>query len=288
MKYIKTYELFGGLKRLFMGKPKPLPKVYNTTEDIINDYSLSHSDKLLKIKDLCRKYRIYTLTINDDYSVTTHYVNMSGLNLSEVPIKFELVDGTFDVSNNQITTFKNFPKKCRYMDANNNNILSLKGCPQAGTLRLKNNRIESLEGIYLGADFIDLASNNISDLTLANDLEYGNSFFSVVENNVTEFYPIRSSNPYVTDTPLWIFCLYLTDDYPDYNWIESFNSYNIIYNDGKGPTKVFSDNLDNYLSQNKMKKAYRTKNNFIDRLKEVGYEVTTMSEYFKQKPETEI
>ena len=286
MKYIKTYELFGGLKKFFTREPK-LPKVYNTTEDIINDYSLSHSDKLLKIKDLCRKYRIYTPTINDDYSVSTHYVNMSGLNQVEVPIKFKLVDGTFDVSNNQITTFKNFPISCRYMDASNNNIVSLKGCPQTGTLRLKNNRIESLEGICLGADFIDLGANNISDLTLANDLEYGNSLFSVVENNVTEFYPIRSSNPYVTDTPLWIFCLYLTHDYPDYNWIESFNSYNIIYNDGKGPTKVFSDNLDNYLSQNKMI-AYRTKNNFIDRLKEVGYEVTTMSEYFKQKPENEI
>lgn len=289
MRYIKTYELFGGLKKFFTRTPKPLPKVYNTSDDIISDDSLSHSDKLLKITELCRTYKIYTITINRDYSVNASYVNMNNLNLDEIPIKFGIVEGSFSAKNNNITTFKNFPKVCRHLDVENNNINTLHGCPESDTLRLKNNNISSLDGLYLGANFIDLANNNISDLTIANDLEYGNTFFSVVENNVTELFPVNSSGVFVTDNPISMVCLYMSpgSDYPSPSWIDSFNSFNIIYNDGKDKTKIFTDNLDSYLSQNKINRAY-TLRRLLERLEEYGYELTTMSEYFKQKPETEI
>lgn len=61
----------------------------------------------------------------------------------------------------------------------------------------------------------------------------------------------------------------------------------IIYNDVKGPVKVFTDNLENFISSNPLKRAY-TKRGLFERLKESGYELTTMSEYLKQNTDTEI
>lgn len=293
MEYIKTYELFGGLKKFFTRKPKPLPKVYNTSDDIINDNSLSHEEKTMKIHTLCRKYKIFTITINRDYSVSCNYVNMSKLGLDELPIKFGIVDGTFDVSDNNLKTFKNFPTEVSLLDVEDNAFESVIGCPKARSIRFKNNKINSLEGLYFNARYIDLANNNISDLTEGIKIGPENNFFSVTDNNVTELFTLPSigsdgtRNVYVTDNPIHQVLMNANKslDYPDANWVDSFNSYNIIYNDGIGKTKIFKENLE-YFYENELNR--RVTRYFLESLKEKGYEVTTMSEYFKQKPETEI
>lgn len=57
------------------------------------------------------KYKIENYTINEDGSIDVNGdVFLYGLGLTELPINFNKVSGTFDCSNNKLTTLKGCPK----------------------------------------------------------------------------------------------------------------------------------------------------------------------------------
>ena len=54
-------------------------------------------------------------TLNGDGEVDVHHsVNMNGANITEIPIKFGVVNGYFDCSNNKLTTLNNLPRDCKF------------------------------------------------------------------------------------------------------------------------------------------------------------------------------
>lgn len=62
------------------------------------------------IKKICEKYDIEGYVINKDLSISVdRSVDLSGINLTELPLTFRSVKGTFDCSDNQLTTLKGCP-----------------------------------------------------------------------------------------------------------------------------------------------------------------------------------
>lgn len=288
MEYIKTYELFGGLKKFFKKNIEPIieplkPKVYNNIDDILNDKSLSHSGRVEKIDIICRKLGIYRYILNYDYSIDcSGSINLNDKGLTEIPLKFRKVF-SFDIKNNKLKSLKNCPTELRYLDASNNQIESLEYCPKiiTSSLKLKNNKIKSVEGLT-DCEHINLEGNEISDISSLISLKT-NTHLNLSHNNITELYTLnRTKSVYIMNTPIYsvLLRLYNGIDYPDSNWVDGFNSYNIIYNDGIGKPKLFTDNLLNFKSMRP-----HILRNFIDRIEEDdAYEITTMEEYFnKQK-----
>jgi hypothetical protein len=283
MKYIKTYEIFGGLKKFFKRTPKPLPKVYNNIDDILDDKSLSHSKRVEKIDILCKKYKIRRYTLNSDYSIDCDYpVNLDSMGLYEIPLKFRKVF-SFSIKNNYLKSLKNCPIETNYLSATDNQIESLEFCPKiVNSLSLQNNKIKSIEGIA-NCDFINLENNEISDISYAINLS-NYTYFNLSYNDISELSPLnKTAAVYVTHNPIHSILLRLynfDNTYPDSTWIDGFNSYNIIYNDGIGKPKLFTDNLLNFKNMS----VYSLKS-FINMIEEKNaYEITTMEEYFnKQK-----
>ncbi len=82
-----------------------------------------------EIKRLCKTYGINTFKINKDGTIDCNYsVDLSNMNLKEIPIKFNKVNGFFDCSNNHLTNLENSPKYfLGFLDCNNNPLESLDG-----------------------------------------------------------------------------------------------------------------------------------------------------------------
>ena len=63
------------------------------------------------IHDICKKYNIKNYTINDDGTIDVDGdVDLSGYDLSEIPLTFNKVSGYFYCSYNKLTTLKGSPK----------------------------------------------------------------------------------------------------------------------------------------------------------------------------------
>lgn len=142
-----------------------------------------------EIRNLCSKYNIKNYTINGDYSVDVDGdVNMVSRNMSEIPIKFNNVNGSFYINGNYIT--------------------SLKGCPKhiTGTFNCSNNKLQSLNfgPEYVGVNFIsyknsltdvyhcpkyigegiDISNNKLT--TLAGLPDTINGYFQVYKNDIVD------------------------------------------------------------------------------------------------------
>ena len=64
------------------------------------------------IEKICKEYNIKGYSINSDKSIDVdRSVDLSGLNLTKLPLMFGKVKGTFDCSTNQLTTLKGCPKE---------------------------------------------------------------------------------------------------------------------------------------------------------------------------------
>ena len=58
-------------------------------------------------------------------------VNLKFCSLKYIPVKFNVVSGSFDCSNNKLTTLENSPKTVRgSFYCGNNQLISLKGAPK--------------------------------------------------------------------------------------------------------------------------------------------------------------
>ena len=90
------------------------------------------------IHDICKKYKIYNYTVNDDGSIDVNgSVNLRFNGLSEFPLRFNKIFGSFYCDNNELTSLKNGPNWIK------------------GSFRCDFNELTSLEFSpkYVGGDF---------------------------------------------------------------------------------------------------------------------------------------
>ena len=65
----------------------------------------------MSIEEICKKYKIIDYTIMDDGSIDVDgYVDLYGNGLTELPLTFNKVTGTFNCGDNKLTTLKGSPK----------------------------------------------------------------------------------------------------------------------------------------------------------------------------------
>ena len=123
--------------------------MYNTREEVaswlkemkINNYVINEDltvdvkgDVNLIIKDL-------TVDVKGD-------VNLIIKGLSQIPIQFGIIDGSFNCSWNSLTSLKGCPKVVNgYFYCYNNSLTSLEGCPEVvnGSFYCNNNKLISFE-----------------------------------------------------------------------------------------------------------------------------------------------
>ena len=61
--------------------------------------------------DICKKYYIRNYTINPDGSIdVSGDVELGALNLDKIPLKFNIVSGYFNISNNNLSSLEGCPK----------------------------------------------------------------------------------------------------------------------------------------------------------------------------------
>lgn len=101
MKYIKLYE-----------------ELYDDSEETIS-----------RLRELFRKYDISDYEYEDGYIDIHSSVDLSGWELTEIPISIRTVFGNFDCCDNNLTTLKNGPHAAMTFDCSNNKLTSLEGCP---------------------------------------------------------------------------------------------------------------------------------------------------------------
>jgi len=120
------------------------------------------------IDTVCRKYGIKNYTINSDGIVDVNgSVNLSGKDLTKLPLIFGNITGNFDCSYNNILTLEGCPQSVgRNFDCRGNQLTTLECCPQlvGGYFHCGNNSLTTLEGSpqSVGSDFHSSANQLIT------------------------------------------------------------------------------------------------------------------------------
>ena len=141
-----------------------------------------------EIHTICEKYNINNYSINPDGSIDVDgNVNLTSLNLTELPLKFNKVSGYFNCSYNKLTSLKGSPKEVEsfftcydnkindlkyapnriggWFDGSVNNLKNLKNSPTCVNLFFcEGNPLESLEGY--NNDYNKLECDNVNALIL--------------------------------------------------------------------------------------------------------------------------
>ena len=103
-----------------------------------------------EIIEICKEYNIENYTIKDDGTVDVDDdVNLNRRKLTELPLKFGIVNGYFSCSNNELTSLVGGPEKLdSYFNCSNNELTSLVGGPEklGGSFWCENNQLTSLIG----------------------------------------------------------------------------------------------------------------------------------------------
>ena len=85
-----------------------------------------------EIHSICKKYRIRNYTINLDGSIdVVDSVYLNGRNLTEIPLQFNYVWGSFHCHNNKLTSLKGSPKRVfgQYFQCQRNMLIDLEHFP---------------------------------------------------------------------------------------------------------------------------------------------------------------
>lgn len=117
--------------------------------------------RLKQIKSICDRYNIRNYTITEDGVVNvdgTVAIEYSGLN--EIPVKFGIVNVSFDIERNNLTSLEGSPRECENFYCSYNALKSLKGCPEKvkGSFWCVHNKLTSLE--YISESVITIACRN--------------------------------------------------------------------------------------------------------------------------------
>ncbi len=139
----------------------------------------------------CEEHKIYHYEIDGQGRINTSYsVSLSDLGLEELPVKFGIVEGSFNISRNKLTNLKGLPEIVNgALSVNSNKLTSLEGCPKKvqhemyfyeneltdlehfpkkanGSVYLRDNKLTSLKGCArkINGDFILYNNKNLTSL----------------------------------------------------------------------------------------------------------------------------
>ena len=123
----------------------------------------------MSIQEICEKYNIVNYTINDDGSVDVDgHVFLDNHKLTELPLTFNHVLGSFYCYDNNLTSLKGCPENVGgYFDCSNNQLTNLEHCPKhiSGGFMCIENRLTTLEYSpkYVGYDFSCVFNSKLKD-----------------------------------------------------------------------------------------------------------------------------
>lgn len=148
---------------------------------------LTHKEDIIK---WLNKNRIKNFEFNQDGEINVKGgVNLAGKleNFSKLPVVFNKIEGTFDISDNELTSLDGCPKYvAKDFICLKNEIKSLKGCPKEvhGNFIIIHNNIQSLKHSpnYVKGDFI-CSHNPITNLDGINTVD-GDVFTNVLIDSV--------------------------------------------------------------------------------------------------------
>ena len=140
------------------------------------------------IEQICKKYEIKNYTINDDGSIDVDGdVYLNNRVLTELPLTFNKISGSFDCGSNQLTSLKGSPKWVgNDFYCANNKLTSLEFSPDyvVGWFYCGDNDLTSLEFSpeYVGGHFL-CDRNKLTDL-IGSPKEVGLSFYCSGNENL--------------------------------------------------------------------------------------------------------
>jgi hypothetical protein len=188
-----------------------------------------------EIDEICRKYGITNYKINLDGSIdVVGNVYLIHDGLTEIPLKFNKVSGSFGCAENQLTNLEGCPKEVGgYFDCSYNKLTSLEWCPNHvdGSFYCHNNNLTSLVGCpnYVGGNFYCYNNKLTNLIGCPNTVGDLNCYC----NNLTtlEGYPEEiDGDIWITDNPIYdVVCLFNCI----VRYLEYQETYNFIRKDGK-------------------------------------------------------
>lgn len=195
-----------------------MDKNYKSVKEIINDFNKNRIDNYQReyIEFNIEKFGIKNYIIDDDLNVNVKGdVDISGRGLIKIPIKFNIIDGDFNCSNNKLTNLVNSPMTVNgIFDCSNNNIYTLIGGPRFIDMAYdcSNNLLEDLDGYpdicvnvfdcsnnyiktlihlpkILNVKYFDVSNNKLKDLRgplKAKNFDCSNNNITTLVNGLTE------------------------------------------------------------------------------------------------------
>jgi hypothetical protein len=213
-----------------------------------------------EIKDLCSEYDITDYQIRDDGSIDVDgdvYLMNSLVDLKQLPLTFNKVNGFFSCRENNLTTLEGCPKKVsRFFDCSYNRLTSLEYSPKIVEGHFHcwyNHYITSLEG---------LENTYISGLLNANGCK---NLYSL------KGFPKKVGSFWCKKTPIEaIYNKFIQEC--DYDTMRKFNKFDVIYTDGLdwfidydnlgkflrsvGKDEISMEDFDDFISTTKYKWDY--------------------------------
>jgi hypothetical protein len=162
--------------------------------------------RLNSIREICKKYGIENCTLNSDGSVDVDgNVDLSSMDLTEIPLKFGRVGGYFYCSNNKLTTLKGSPREVGgNFNCINNQLKTLEGGPRevGVSFYCSHNQLTTLEGAphYVGRSF-DCSNNQLTTLKGAPEIFGG--YFDCDNNPVYKIYRLFKDKKEFLDSLDW-------------------------------------------------------------------------------------
>ena len=165
-----------------------LPEFLEDNKDLAEFYHKIWFDDLEK---LCFFYRIKNYTKNQDGSINVNgHVTMSNMNLTKIPIKFNIVNGNFDCSGNNLISLENCAKEVKfdfYCSANKLKSLEYGPVKVGGNYNCSSNLLPNLNGCVQNLSGTFSCNSNMID-SFDGDLKIvGGDFWAINQKNKKEF-----------------------------------------------------------------------------------------------------
>jgi len=173
-----------------------------------------------EIKDLCSEYDITDYQIRDDGSIDVDgdvYLMNSLVDLKQLPLTFNKVNGFFSCRENNLTTLEGCPKKVsRFFDCSYNRLTSLEYSPKI---------VEGNFDCYYNAYLTSLEGLENTYINHTLDIERCSNLYSL------KGFPKKVGSFDCSGTPLFpIYNKFIQEC--DYDTMRKFNKFDVIYTDG--------------------------------------------------------
>ena len=158
-----------------------------------------------EVAEICNFYEIQNWSIRDGLVDVDDDVELSSIDLTELPLKFGIVSGSFNCSYNDLTSLKGSPKKVGGdFSCSRNYLTSLIGGPtEVGDgFDCSQNNLTSLKGAPKEVNHFDCSKNKLKSLEHSPEIINSNLFCSYNGLKTLEHFPKVKLGIYLTNNPL--------------------------------------------------------------------------------------